>query len=160
LDCISTEFGELLIELADLLAGVKVIRWTAENIGQNQQAKPVPDAGFVARFASTEVWIWSSPIVSLGADAILRGPSRRGLMLQYKAGYKFVDGGVHAQVVDFPAVITCAADISEARRLLAAALLDVAETCLDLGRPLPPPDSSVTDPFEERISLHLSGGMR
>ena len=29
-------------------------------------------------------------------------------MLQYKAGYKFVDGGVHAQVLDFPAAITCA----------------------------------------------------
>jgi hypothetical protein len=28
-------------------------------------------------------------------------------MLQYKAGYKFVDGGVHAQVLDFPAAITC-----------------------------------------------------
>jgi hypothetical protein len=27
-------------------------------------------------------------------------------MLQYKAGYKFIDGGVHGQVVDFPAVIT------------------------------------------------------
>ena len=28
-------------------------------------------------------------------------------MLQYKAGYKFVGGGVHAQVLDFPAAITC-----------------------------------------------------
>ncbi len=24
-------------------------------------------------------------------------------MFQYKAGYKFVEGGVHAQVLDFPA---------------------------------------------------------
>jgi hypothetical protein len=24
-------------------------------------------------------------------------------MLRYKAGYKYVDGGVHAQVLDFPA---------------------------------------------------------
>ena len=46
-------------------------------------------------------------------------------MLRYKAGYKFVDGGVHAQVLDFPAVITCATDLPEARRLLATALLDV-----------------------------------
>ena len=51
-------------------------------------------------------------------------------MLKYKAGYKFVDGGVHAPVVDFPAAITCAADLTEARRLLTAALLDVAETRL------------------------------
>ena len=80
-------------------------------------------------------------------------------MLQYKAGYKFVAGGVHAQVVDFPAVITCAADLTEARRLLIAALLDVAETRLELGQALPTPNPNVTDSemdFEEPIYLHLS----
>lgn len=80
-------------------------------------------------------------------------------MLQYKAGYKFVDGGVHAQVVDFPAAITCAGDITEARRLLTAALLDVAETRLELGQSLPTPNPKVTDPdmdFEEPIYLHLT----
>lgn len=80
-------------------------------------------------------------------------------MLIYKAGYKFVSGGVHAQVVDFPAAITCAADLTEARRLLAAALLDVAETRLELGQPLPTPNPTASDPemdFEEPIYLHLS----
>lgn len=80
-------------------------------------------------------------------------------MLKYKAGYKFVDGGVHSQVVDFPAAISCAADLTEARRLLAAALLDVAETRLELGQPLPTPNPNVSDPemdFEEPIYLHLS----
>jgi predicted RNase H-like HicB family nuclease len=80
-------------------------------------------------------------------------------MLRYKAGYKFVDGGVHAQVVDFPAAITCAMDLTEARRLLTAALLDVAETYLELGQPLPTPNPNATDPetdFEEPIYLHLS----
>lgn len=80
-------------------------------------------------------------------------------MLQYKAGYKFVGGGVHAQVVDFPAAITCAADLTEARRLLAAALLDVAETRLELGQSLPTPNPQATDSemdFEEPIYLHLS----
>jgi len=80
-------------------------------------------------------------------------------MLQYKAGYKFVEGGVHAQVVDFPAAITCAGDLTEARRLLTAALLDVAETRLELGQSLPTPNSQATDPemdFEEPIYLHLS----
>ena len=77
-------------------------------------------------------------------------------MLQYKAGYKFVDGGVHAQVVDFPAAISCAADLTEARRLLAAALLDVAETRLEVGQSLPTPNPHATDPevdFEEPIYL-------
>jgi predicted RNase H-like HicB family nuclease len=80
-------------------------------------------------------------------------------MLRYKAGYKFVEGGVHAQVVDFPAVISCAADLAEARRLLTAALLDVAETRLELGQSLPTPNSSISDPemdIEEPIYLHLT----
>ena len=54
-------------------------------------------------------------------------------MLQYKAGYKFVEGGVHAQVLDFPAAITCADSLEEARRLLGVALVDAAETALEMG---------------------------
>jgi hypothetical protein len=80
-------------------------------------------------------------------------------MLKYKAGYKFVDGGVHAQVLDFPAAITCAGDLTEARRLLTGALLDVAETRLEVGQSLPTPNPDATDPemdFEEPIYLHLS----
>jgi hypothetical protein len=80
-------------------------------------------------------------------------------MLQYTAGYKFIDGGVHGQVVDFPAVITCAGDLTEARRLLADALLDVAETRLELGQSLPTPNPAVSDPemdFEEPIYLHFA----
>ena len=79
-------------------------------------------------------------------------------MVQYKAGYKFVDGGVHAQVLDFPEAISCGADLDEARRMLASALLDVAETRLELGEPFPYPNSSTTDPemdLEEPIYLHL-----
>jgi hypothetical protein len=80
-------------------------------------------------------------------------------MLRYKAGFKFVEGGVHAQVLDFPAVITCADDLVEARRLLTSALLDVAETRLELGQALPTPNADATDAemdFEEPIYLHLS----
>jgi predicted RNase H-like HicB family nuclease len=79
-------------------------------------------------------------------------------MLQYKAGYKFVGGGVHAQILDFPAAITCGADLAEARKLLAVALIDMAETCLELGQPLPQPNPQVSDPemdLEEPIYLHL-----
>jgi len=80
-------------------------------------------------------------------------------MLQYKAGYKFVDGGVHAQVLDFPAAITCGSDLAEARQLLTVALIDVAETLLELGRPVPVPNPQVNDvnmDIEEPIYLHLS----
>ena len=80
-------------------------------------------------------------------------------MLQYKAGYKFVDGGVHAQVLDFPAAITCGADLAEARRLLGVALIDMAETCSELGQPWPQPNPKVSDgemDIEEPIYLHLT----
>jgi predicted RNase H-like HicB family nuclease len=79
-------------------------------------------------------------------------------VLTYKAMYKSVDGGVHAEVLDFPGVITCAPDIEMARRLLGSALVDVAETHLSAGEPLPAPDPSMSDPeadLEEPIHLLL-----
>jgi predicted RNase H-like HicB family nuclease len=79
-------------------------------------------------------------------------------MLRYKAGYKFVEGGVHAQVLDFPAAITCADDLAEARRLLASALVDVAEAAMETGQPLPIPNPLLADAemdVEEPIYLHL-----
>ena len=79
-------------------------------------------------------------------------------MLTYKAAYHFVNGGVHAHLVDFPGVITCGADLAEARRLLASALLDLANLCLERGEPLPVPDPSQSDPdadIEEPLHLHL-----
>ena len=79
-------------------------------------------------------------------------------MLTYKAAYQFVEGGVHAHVIDFPGAITCGVDLGEARRLLASALLDLAGYALQLGEALPRPDPSVSDPdadVEEPIHLHL-----
>jgi predicted RNase H-like HicB family nuclease len=80
-------------------------------------------------------------------------------MLTYKAMYKFLNEGVHAEVIDFPGVITCGASMDEARRLLASALVDMAETNLLAGEPLPTPDPACTDPesdLEEPIHLLLS----
>jgi hypothetical protein len=79
-------------------------------------------------------------------------------MIRYKAGYKYVTTGVHAQVLDFPAAITCAADLDSARQLLASALADVAEAAVEAGEPLPLPNPSATDSemdIEEPIYLHL-----
>ncbi len=80
-------------------------------------------------------------------------------MLTYKAMYKFLDHGVHAEVLDFPGTISCGATLEEARRALASALVDMAETNLLQGEPLPQPDSSRTDPeadIEEPIHLLLT----
>ncbi|MEW6351518.1 MAG: type II toxin-antitoxin system HicB family antitoxin [Thermodesulfobacteriota bacterium] len=84
-------------------------------------------------------------------------------MLTYKAMFKFHDEGVHAEVLDFPGTITCGQTLEEARRLLAGALADMAETALRLGEPLPQPDPSCTDPeadLEEPIHLLVTATSR
>jgi predicted RNase H-like HicB family nuclease len=84
-------------------------------------------------------------------------------MLTYKAMYKFLDQGVHGEVLDFPGVITCGENLKDARRLLASALVDMAETNLMNGEPLPTPDPTSTDPeadLEEPIHLILSAASR
>jgi predicted RNase H-like HicB family nuclease len=80
-------------------------------------------------------------------------------MLTYKAMYKFLEHGVHAEVLDFPGTITYGETLQEARRLLASALVDMAETALLRGEPLPQPDPSCSDPdadVEEPIHLLLT----
>jgi len=80
-------------------------------------------------------------------------------MLTYKAMYKFLQGGVHAEVLDFPGTMTSGDNLQEARQLLASALVDMAETALLRGESLPQPDPSCTDPeadLEEPIYLLLT----
>ena len=80
-------------------------------------------------------------------------------MLTYKAMYKFLEHGIHGEVLDFPGTITAGDTLQEARRLLASALVDMAETALLRGEALPQPDPSCTDPeadVEEPIHLLLT----
>ncbi len=84
-------------------------------------------------------------------------------MLTYKAMYKFLGDGVHGEVLDFAGVITCGKDLAETRRLLAGALVDMAETNLLMGEPLPIPDSKVTSEesdLEEPIHLILEASQK
>jgi len=79
-------------------------------------------------------------------------------MITYRAMFKYLDDGVHAEVLDFPGAISCGRDLQEARRLLRGALADLAETALQHGEPLPQPNPSATDPqsdLEEPIHLLL-----
>ena len=84
-------------------------------------------------------------------------------MLTYKAMYKFLDDGVHGEVLDFAGVISCGKDLNETRRLLASALVDMAEINLSLGESLPVPNASLSDPeadLEEPIHLVLMASNR
>ncbi len=77
--------------------------------------------------------------------------------------YKYVEEGVHAEVLDFPGVITYGSDLGEARRALSSALVDMAETNLLKGEPLPQPDPTCTDPeadLEEPVYLLLQATSR
>jgi len=84
-------------------------------------------------------------------------------MFIYKAMYKTINEGVHAEVLDFPGAISFGADLEEARRMLSSALVDMAETNLLHGEMLPTPDPTCTDPeadLEEPIYLLLSAATR
>lgn len=84
-------------------------------------------------------------------------------MLTYKATYKYQDEGVHAEVLDFPWVISFGKNLEEARRMLASALVDMAETNLLHGEPLPHLDPTSSDPdadIEEPIHLLLTATSR
>lgn len=84
-------------------------------------------------------------------------------MLTYKAMYKFLDDGVHGEVLDFPGAITCGRDLDEARELLAGALVDMAETNLLVGENLPIPNPNISDSdadLEEPIHLILNASSR
>ena len=73
--------------------------------------------------------------------------------------YKFTGDAVHGEVLDFPGAITCGKDLAETRRLLASALVDMAETSLLSGESLPVPNPSITDEesdLEEPIHLILN----
>ncbi|PKB71516.1 MAG: hypothetical protein BZY87_05015 [SAR202 cluster bacterium Io17-Chloro-G6] len=84
-------------------------------------------------------------------------------MLAYKAMYKYLEVGVHAEVLDFPGVISWGPDLEQARCLLASALVDIAEVSLVNGEPLPKPDPASTDTesdLEEPIYLLLQAASR
>jgi predicted RNase H-like HicB family nuclease len=84
-------------------------------------------------------------------------------MITYRAAYTFTDQGVHAEVLDFPGAISCGADLDVARRMLQGALVEMAETALREGEPLPIPDpqaTSSTADLEEPIHLLLTAATR
>ncbi len=82
-------------------------------------------------------------------------------MLTYKAAYKLVEDVYLGEVLDFPGTVSFGYTMDEARRNLASALHDMAETNLLRGEALPLPDASRSDPdadLEEPIHLAIQTG--
>ena len=78
------------------------------------------------------------------ARQIDRWGSGRTIMLTYKAMYRDLPEAVEAEVLDSCVVITWGGSLDEARRLLASAPEDVAQTSLLRGETLPQPDPGRT----------------
>ena len=84
-------------------------------------------------------------------------------MLVYKAAYRWVEEIYLGEVLDFPGTVSFGPTLEEARRNLAGALFDMAETSLSLGEALPLPDPSRIDPsadLEEPIYLTIQTGQQ
>ena len=84
-------------------------------------------------------------------------------MLTYKSSYKWSDGIVLGEVLDFPGTIAYGNSLDEARHNLASALQDMAETNLLKGEPLPISDPTASDhdaDLEEPIHLLLQAGQQ
>lgn len=83
-------------------------------------------------------------------------------MLVYKSAYfETDDEWIVGEVLDFPGVLSQGHGLDEARRMLASALVDMAETLLMDGQPLPVPDPTATNGtsmLEEPIYLVLDAG--
>jgi predicted RNase H-like HicB family nuclease len=85
-------------------------------------------------------------------------------MLVYKAAYYFDEsagdnGWVVGEVLDYPGAVSQGRDLADARRMLGAALVDMAESDVIDGRPLPNPDPSRSDSdadIQEPIYLLLN----
>ena len=82
-------------------------------------------------------------------------------MLTYRSSYRYEDGVYLGEVLDFPGTVSFGKTLDEARGALAAALLDMAETNLLRGEPLPVPDPTRSAPdadLEEPLHLVLQAG--
>jgi predicted RNase H-like HicB family nuclease len=78
-------------------------------------------------------------------------------MLTYKSSYRWTDGIVLGEVLDFPGTIAYGNSLDEARRHLTSALSDMAETNLLRGEPLPLSNPNLTRDdagLEEPIQLN------
>ena len=70
-------------------------------------------------------------------------------MLVYKSAYRWEDGICLGEVLDFPGTVSFGHSLDEARKNLAGALRDMAETNLLRGEPLPVPEPVRSDPQAE-----------
>lgn len=88
-------------------------------------------------------------------------PLKTSCMLTYHASYTTDADVIVGTVLDFTGTVAYGESLDDARRNLASALRDMAETNLLMGEPLPIPNPDVSDEnaeLEEPIYLVLETG--
>ena len=60
---------------------------------------------------------------------------------------------VVAKVLDFPGGVSQGFDLADARSMIRSALEDLAQTWVELGKPLPQPDPNASDPDADLIEV-------
>ena len=78
-------------------------------------------------------------------------------LLTYQAAYHDAgDGWLAGQVLDFPGAVSQGHGLDETRKMLATALVDLSESLIRNGSPLPIPDPSLTDDDADLVEpIHL-----
>ena len=77
-------------------------------------------------------------------------------MLEYCAAFympKKPGEMVVVDVLDFPGVLSQGFDLADARRMIASALEEMADTFLEEGKPLPSPNPALEDSEADLIEL-------
>jgi predicted RNase H-like HicB family nuclease len=77
-------------------------------------------------------------------------------MLRYHAAFYLPKGDdkmVVAEVLDFPGACSQGFDLTDARVMIASALEDLAQLCIEDGKPLPAPDPDAAAPDADLVEL-------
>jgi predicted RNase H-like HicB family nuclease len=77
-------------------------------------------------------------------------------MLRYHVAFhlpRTVGEKVVAEAIDFPGAMSQGFDLADARLMIASAMEDLADTMLEEGRPLPPPDPEAQSPDADLVEL-------
>ena len=60
---------------------------------------------------------------------------------------------VIAKALDFPGAVSQGFDLSDARAMIRSALEELAQACIELGKPLPQPDPEANDPKADLVEV-------
>lgn len=60
---------------------------------------------------------------------------------------------VVAKVLDFPGAVSQGFDLADARSMIRSALEDLAQSWVELGKPLPQPDPEASDPQADLVEM-------